>query len=202
MNLMVEGYRLIEKNAPLMGGVFTLSDLRILFNKDDPVLLHRRIRAFLENGILSRFHRGYYVTVSCDLESLSARIYPDSYISAGNVLSREMLIGSVPAKTVYAVKTGRSRTFEGNCGKLVYLGVVPHLIFGIRKEKGRNYALPEKAFLDVLYFLQKGRAFSFDPYTDIDLSRLDRALIRDFLSHYRNPKFISFVKGFINGADR
>jgi hypothetical protein len=202
MNSFIEGYRLIEKNAPLMGGVFTLSDLRILFNKDNPVLLHRRIKAFQENGVFARFHRGYYVTASCDLESLSARIYPNSYISAGNVLSREMIIGAVPSKTVYAVKPGRSRTFEGSCGKLVYLGVLPHLMFGFRREGPRGYAVPEKAFLDVLYFLQKGRTFSFDPFSDVDQTRVDKALILDFLSKYRNPKFVAFVKGVIGDHDR
>ena len=61
MNSSIEGYRPIEKNAPLMGGVFTLSDPRILFNKDNPVSLHRLIKAFMENGVLAvpAKHRKY-----------------------------------------------------------------------------------------------------------------------------------------------
>lgn len=202
MNSLIEGYRLIEKNAPLMGGVFSLSDLRILFGKDNPVLLHRRIRIFEENGVLSRFHRGFYVTSACNLEALSARIYPDSYISFGNVLAREMLIGSIPAKTVYSVKNGRGRIFEGPCGKLVYLGIAPHLMAGFRREKNLCFALPEKAFLDVLYFYQKGRKFSFDPFSDVDCSRLNGDILDDLLLKYRNPKFVSFVRGVLSGPDK
>jgi hypothetical protein len=200
MNKLIEGYRLIERNQTTMGGVYTLSDLRILFNCDNPVMLHRRIKLFEENRVLFRFCRGFYCTASCDLESLSARICPDSYISCGNVLARNLLIGSVPEKTVYAIKTGHNRTFSGAPGTLVYMGIAPHLFTGFIRERRCNYAVAEKAYLDVLYFYQKGMTFSFDPFSDVDFSRLNGKVIDELLCGYRNPKFRSFVKKVLADA--
>jgi hypothetical protein len=198
MKTDIDAFRTIEKNTPMMGGVFTLSDLQILFGTENRVVLHRHIRSFEENKVLVRFCRGFYVTPTCDLEALSARIYPESYISFGNVLARSMLIGSVPAKTVSAVKSGRNRIFKGVCGTIVYAGCAPQIMTGYIHEKKGNYALPEKAYLDVLYYYQKGRRFSFDPFSDVDCSRLNRDTVNDLLTVYRNPKFKSFVQGVLS----
>jgi hypothetical protein len=201
MKNQLEAFRLIEKNSSIMGGVFTLSDLQILFGTNNRVLLHRRIQSFEENDILFRFCRGFYVTQNCDLEMLSARIYPASYISFGTVLARSLLIGSVPEKTVTAVKRGRNREFSGICGTIVYVGCAEHVMTGYLHEQKGNYALPEKAVLDVLYYYQKGHRFSFDPFSDIDFSRLNRERLQGLLCGYRNPKFRSFVEGIFSGNE-
>ena len=59
-------------------------------------------------------------------------------------------------------------------------------------------ATKEKAFLDTLYFYQKGTRFYFDIYSDIDISQLDRSIIFKYLKSYKNPKFIKFVKDYFN----
>ncbi|MBN1575664.1 MAG: hypothetical protein JW913_03880 [Chitinispirillaceae bacterium] len=200
MNSTIEYFSLIESNAEKMGGIFTLSDLRILFHIDNPVLLHRRIALFEEKHVLTRFCRGFYTTRQFNLEALSARIYPDSCISFGNVLARETMIGSIPSKTVHAVRCGRNRLFQGAGETLVYYGIAPHLMVGFRSENGLRFALPEKAFLDVLYFYQKGRRFSFDPFSDINLTRINPETVESLLSNYRNPKFVAFVKGVLSNG--
>jgi hypothetical protein len=199
MNKRVNDYRLIEKWSPSMGGVFSLSDLKNVFDEKTPLLLHRRVRALVSIGTLIRFKREFYVTEDFKLEMLSQRLYPDSYISLGTVLARRMLIGSIPAKTVYAVKTGRKRTFNSPVGNLVYCGIAPHLIFGCEYENGLRYATAEKAFLDTLYFYLKGFHFSFNLFEDIAISLLDMRKVRDLLKRYKNPKFITFVKGVLSG---
>jgi hypothetical protein len=201
MNNIVNDYRLIEKWAPKNGGVFSIGDLKSLFNEDNPGLLYRRINALCRDSVLTRFRRQFYLSESFNPEILALRIVPGSYISFGNVLSRHLLIGSIPAKTVYAVKTGRNRLFRGAWGAISFFGLAPRLMFGYTYENGIPYASAEKAFLDTLYFYQKGRRFSFDVYSDIDLSRLNKKQIRLWLVRYRNPKFVSFVKGVISGTD-
>ena len=199
MNNRVGDYRLIEKWSSPMGGVFSLSDLKNLFNEKTPLLLHRRVRALVILGVLARFKREFYVTEKFNLETLSQRLYPDSYISLGTVLARHLLIGSIPAKTIYAVKTGRNRIFSSTVGNLVYCGIAPHLMFAFAYENGIRYATAEKAFLDTLYFYQKGFRFSFNIFEDIDVSPLDMKKIRGLLKRYRNPKFVTFVKGVLSG---
>lgn len=151
--------------------------------------------------MLMRFCRGLYVTPECDLAMVSQRLAPISYISCGSILARALIIGSVPQKTVYAIKLGPSRTYRSSVGAVVHLGLGPRtrdLFFGFRAtDSGICYADNEKAFLDTLYFYQSGYKFSFHISADIDVSRLDVARVRRYLRRYKNPKFVQFVKGVL-----
>ncbi|MBN2188931.1 MAG: hypothetical protein JW699_05720 [Chitinispirillaceae bacterium] len=198
MNNALQDYRLLQKWSTQMGGVYSTSDLANLFNESNPVALNRRIGRLEENGVLKRFIRGCYTTVDFDAEVLSARLCRHSYLSLGTVLAKELIIGSVPARTLYAVTTGRSRLYRSNDFSLQYLGVAPHLFFGFQNRSGVNFATPEKAFIDTLYFYQKGRKLSFNIFTDITVERLDQERIAGYLKRYNNPRFIAFVKGYPN----
>lgn len=198
MNNVLQDFKLLQKWSEQMGGVYSTSDLSSLLNENSPVGLNRRIRRLEENKVISRFIRGYYTVGDFDAQVLSARLNKNSYISLGTVLAQELVIGSVPARTLYAVKTGRNRTYRNKDFSLQYLGIAPHLFFGFQSRDGVNIATPEKAFLDTLYFYQKGQKYSVDIFTDIDVTRLDRAVITEYLKRYNNPRFISFVKGYLN----
>jgi hypothetical protein len=123
----------------------------------------------------------------------------------GSILAKEMVIGSIPQKTVYAVKIGKSRTYKSPLGQVVHLGFANAqdakqmwVGYSIQKD-GIRRADKEKAFLDTLYFYQRGTRFSFNVYSDIQIDRLDSAKLNEYLTHYKNPKFIKFVEGVING---
>jgi hypothetical protein len=190
-------YKLIQKNAPLMGGVFSINDLRNLFNQTSDVLLHREIQNLEKERILRRFRQGFYVAEQFNPELLACRIYPDSYISCGTVLAKNLIIGSIPSKTIYAVKAGRNKEFTGFGLRIHYFGIKSELIFDITIENGIRYASAEKAFVDTLYFYQKGERISFDPFSDVNIAMLNKENIAAILEHYRNQHFVSFVKGII-----
>ena len=176
-------------------GVFSLSDMRNLLQTDNRDVLYRILKDFEEAGILSRFCRGFYVTQDFDPLVLSQRLCPDSYISFGNALARQLLIGSVPRYRIRAVRAGPKRVYadKGEL-RIEHLSIKPELVFGIEVVDSVRMALPEKAVLDTLYFYRRGIRFSFDIYSDIDYSRLDRGVIRDYLSKYRNPVFVDFAR--------
>ena len=136
------------------------------------------------------------------MEWLSQRICPDSAISFGSALAKEMLIGSIPQKTVYAVKIGKTRIYKSPLGQIVHFGFAAagkELWFGYEMAKnGIRYADMEKAFLDTLYFYQKGRKFSFNIYSDIQVDRLNPKKLQKYLMKYKNPKFRTFVQGVLN----
>ena len=71
-------------------------------------------------------------------------------------------------------------------------------MFGIEFESGVRRANAEKAYLDTLYFYQKGHRFSFDVFGDIDIRGLDRRRMSTYLKHYHNPKFVRFVENCLN----
>jgi predicted transcriptional regulator of viral defense system len=197
MKNSLQDYKSLQKWSSQMGGVFSTSDLSNLFNEGNPVMLNRRIKRLEESAVLSRFIRGYYITENFDAQILSARINTASYISLGTVLAKKLIIGSVPAKTLYAVKTGRNKLYRNTSINLEYLGITRDLFFGYENTNGVNIATPEKAFLDTLYFYQLGQQFSFNIYEDISLESLNKETIINYLKRYKNPNFKVFVKGYL-----
>ncbi len=62
------------------------------------------------------------------------------------------------------------------------------------------WADPEKAVLDTLYFHLRGRRYVFDIYSDLAIEKLDMDRVRTYLKRYRNPRFVSFATGLLEGA--
>ena len=187
----------LEKWENELGGVFTLSDLRILFADSCDSAIYKRLTALQEDGILIKVLRGLYATRNASLEAISARIFLNSYISTGNILGKNMIIGSVPARKIQAVKVGRPRVFECPLGIIEFLSISPKLFFGFTSQKGIQYATPEKAYLDVCYFFYKGKSFSFDLDSDINRELLNAQLIEDYLTKY-DKRFVSFFRKLWN----
>ena len=194
---IVEDIDLIRTLGPRLRGVFSTADLHTALAEVHPAAFARRLNALRDRGALRRFVRGWYVTDGVDLAVLSQRIAPESYVSIDRVLSEALMIGVSPASWITAIRTGRSRVYEG-CGlRVTHLGVKPTLIFGYEVAGGVRRADPEKATLDTLYFHLRGRRYPFDLYSDVDYSRLNRTLLRRYLRAYENPKFAEFVKGVV-----
>lgn len=189
--------------SPKHRGVFTIHDLMNLFLATRPVELQQKIKPFLKSGVLFRFCRGFYVTKDFDLETLSQKISPGSAISFGSVLAKELLIGSVPQKCVYAAKVGTSRVYNSQLGRVVHLGFSESLWFGYSKwRRFVRYADKEKAFLDTLYFYQRGYKFSFNVYSDIQIDRLNLKVLESYLKRYKNRRFRKFVEGILHGKHK
>lgn len=194
----VTDVRAIERVARAQRGVFSKADLQTLFAEPHPAAFARRFRVLETNGVLRRFCRGFYVGEPFDLPTLSQRIAPDSYVSFGTVLARELLIGTRPVRQVVAAKVGKSRSYAGLGYEVVHLHIAPHLAFGDAASDGVRFADAEKAVLDVLYFHLRGRRYPFDIYSDIDFDRLDRRRLKAYLTRYRNPKFVAFTRGVLS----
>jgi predicted transcriptional regulator of viral defense system len=197
MNLLKDA-RLIAAYSPRMNGIFSISDLKNLFQETDRAKQNRRIDRLLRSGAISRFARCYYIAADAALENLCMRMHENSYISLASALSMHLMIGTMPVKTVYAVKPGRTRTYSGPIGRLVYVGIQPDLMFGFEYVDGIRYATAEKALLDALYFYQKGRRYFFNIFGDINMSTLNANVVREFLKRYKNPRFVTFVERYLN----
>lgn len=181
----------IRRWADELDGVFTLPDLKVALDENTLPTLYRAVSALVRGGTLIKIKRGIYATPEASLATISSRIEPKSYISTGTVLARKAIIGSIPAHRVQAVKVGRPRTYHCDLGTIEHLSISPDLYFGFDSGSGEFTATPEKAFLDVCYFTYRGRRFSFDPATDIDLERLDFDIIEQYLKSY-DARFVSF----------
>lgn len=195
-NMRVSGmdmtrYESVQKWADDLEGVFTTADLKVALDENADATLYRVLGELIQTGTLVRVKRGIYATPGADLATISSRIEPESYISTGTVLAQKATIGSVPARKVQAVKVGRPRIYRCELGIIEHLSIDPKLYFGFSSVNGKLVALPEKAFLDVCYFCFKGKRFSFDPASDVNLQDLDFDVIDRYLEAY-SKRFVSF----------
>lgn len=181
-------------------GVFTLADIKAALQLRHPRTLYLRLKALEEEGILFRYVQGVYVTPGFDPAVLSQTICPRSYISFEYVLAKQLVIGSQSGKLLRGVKTGKKRRYAAPGVELCieYCGVKEELFLGYENVAGVQYATAEKAVLDTLYFHLRGVKYNFDPYSDLDLTNLNREKLYGYLSKYRNPKFRSFVERFLH----
>ncbi len=180
--------------AAQMGGVLSKSDLQTMLAEPTPPRHHRMVKKLEQQGILRRFMRGLYVLPDFEFHVLAQRIAPQSYVSCEAVLSRALLIGPAPEKSLTSVRVGRTRTYENLGYRLTILGIKKELYWGFENEGFTRRATPEKAALDCLYFYQHGRSFLFDVYSDVQYDDLDRQRLASYLKRYRNRKFVSFAK--------
>ncbi|MCU0305402.1 MAG: hypothetical protein MUC56_15220 [Thermoanaerobaculales bacterium] len=179
-------------------GVFSKGDIQSALQERHAAAFIRRVDALLVNGVLRRFCRGWYVSDGFDLATLSQRLAPDSAVSFTTVLARHLIVGPSPESTIVAVKTGRPRRYTDGEHVIEHVSIAAPLLFGFSAVDGVRFADPEKAFLDTLYFHLHGRRFPFDIYSDIAVDRLDGDRVREHLSRYRNPKFVSLVNGMLS----
>jgi len=181
----------INSFADDLGGVFTMSDLKVLFSERTEAALYKKLVGLIEEKLLIKIMRGLYAVPDTPLDIICNRINPDSYISTGTVLARNMIIGSVPARKIEAVKVGRPRVYEFETGIIEYLGIAPGLFFGFDLCDGVRYATSEKAFIDACYYRYKGKLFSFDLDGDINKDALNGELISEYLTKY-DKRFVTF----------
>lgn len=197
MNI-VQNQATLSKFAQDFKGVFTINHLKNLLEYKNSVDLYRQIDKLVQNKVLNKFCRGLYVLNDFDLEIVSQRLCEKSYLSLATILSQNLVIGTTPNQTVYAVKIGKGRTYQSEWGQIIHVGISPDLFFGFKNSNGILKASVEKSLLDTLYFYQKGFQFYFNIYSDINLSNINTKKVLSDLKKYKNPKFIEFVKGYLN----
>jgi predicted transcriptional regulator of viral defense system len=193
----------ISKFSKPLGGVFSYADLVNLLAIQDPRRARRILLRLREEGLILKIKRGLYTTRQPDLWTVALRLQPKSYISMDNVLAEALLIGTIPG-TISAVQLGsRKKIYNTPVGIFRFYSATSRLFFGFQKRKnGIQVADKEKAYLDMLYFYLRGARFVANPYQDVDIKKLDKQKIKQYLRAYKNPKFVTHVQGILNENTR
>lgn len=187
----------IQKIGPALGGVFSYGDLFNLIGAGSVQRNQRTIKRLIREGVLFKIQRGLYAAKNPDLWVLGCRLKENAYVSMDSVLSKNLLIGTVPERSVSLVYRGLGRrTVETPFGLLRFFSIKEDLIFGTRKlPNGVTAADNEKAYLDILYYYSKGARFVIDPLKEVNVRKLNRKKVAQYLKKYRNPRFVAFVEG-------
>ena len=194
---------LLKEMAPEMGYVFSKGDLAHLFGNRDNTTLDARMRKMIRSGYLKRAMRGYFYTEGAALEDMALKIYPEGYLSLGTALCYHQMIGTSPRWLCHMMTTRpKGKVIKTDIGTISMSCHQAEQHFGIINVNGRRYANKEKALIDTCYFYLRGKKFPFNINSDIDISSLEPERLDEYLSCYKNSKFISFVRGLVKNYGR
>lgn len=168
----VDKIKLLQTLRSLNKAYFTVADLeKILGLKRESlyVLLNRLVK----RGVLIRLKRGVYQSQfqNLELEKVANELYFPAYLSFESALSRYGILSQVPYVLTFATsKTSKKLTLGGR--EVEYRQLKDDYFFGYILERGIYIAEPEKAILDQLYMISRGRATS--EISEWSLVSLDR----------------------------
>ncbi|MCL5986121.1 MAG: type IV toxin-antitoxin system AbiEi family antitoxin domain-containing protein [Actinobacteria bacterium] len=137
---------------------FTLADLeKILRMQRDS--LYVTLNRLVKDGVLIRLKRGVYQPEfqGLELERAANELYYPSYISFESALSRYGILSQIPYTMTFAT-TRRSKKILLAEREVKYRQLKKKYFFGYKLDKGIYIAEPEKAILDQLYMMSKGKA--------------------------------------------
>ena len=171
--------------------VFHLIDIAMLTGETDRISLGKKLNYHVKKGQLQNPRKGIYVKPEFDPEELACRIYSPSYISLEYVLARNGIVFQYDERITsvsylsrqvrVADLTLRYRKIKGEL-----------LVINAGLEKPTPFvtrALPERAFLDLLYL---------DPAAWIDNpAPLDKKKVLSLLSLYNSAALTRRVKKWL-----
>jgi predicted transcriptional regulator of viral defense system len=181
---------------PSIRNVITVGELRTLFPKVGNDALMKFLKRLILKGTLLKVKAGLYATKNASLIDISYKLNSETYLSFDSVLSKYGIMGSVPSRHVAWIKVGSPKMFKCDLGLISHYSINSKYFFGYRTVEGIQEATPEKAFIDICYFLSKGKHFSFNITSEIYVKDFNTQLIEEYLQNY--PKrFVDYTKKLI-----
>jgi len=159
------------------------------------VVLHRLVR----EGVLTRMRRGIYRVSIHSVEGahLANLLYTPSYLSFESALSRYGILSQIPyAMTLATTRRSKKMTLDGTA--VEYRQLREDLFFGHRLEKGLDIAEPEKALLDALYLVTRGKLSL--ALEELDLSGLSLKKLDSYGSRF--PRYVQAALAKISAKIR
>lgn len=139
---------------------FTVADLEKILVMSRNVL-YVTLNRLVKSGVLIRLKRGVYQPEfqSLELEKTANELYYPSYLSFESALSRHGILSQVPYSLTFATtKTTKKQSLASR--EIEYRQLKEELFFGYTLVGGIYLAEPEKAILDQLYLMSKGKIVS------------------------------------------
>ncbi len=186
---------LIKKLMELDKSYFTVSDLeKVLGLKRESLLV--ALTRLTKSGVLVRMKRGVYRTFTAyqNLEKIGSELYFPSYISFETALSHYGILSQMPYTVTFATQRASKKIAVGD-SEIEYSHIKKDLFFGYILENGIYIADIEKALLDQLYMVSRGKR-------SIEIEELDlRDINKDKLNDYAS-KFPTYIHKLVRKVRR
>ncbi|MEW6409792.1 MAG: hypothetical protein AB1488_06735 [Nitrospirota bacterium] len=153
--------------------------------------LYVTIKRLADRGILERIGYGAYRLFSKtpSIEKVASSLYMPNYLSFESALSRYGILTLIPYTLTFAT-TRKTRRFTIEGRDIEFRQLKKDLFWGYEIAGGIYIARPEKAFLDLVYFVSRGKS-SMD-LDEIDMSKLSISKLREL-----SKKFPEYTKRYL-----
>jgi predicted transcriptional regulator of viral defense system len=174
----MRGIELLRMMKDLKKPFFTIADFEKITRLSRPSL-YVALKRWEENGLLERITPGIYMAMMSDLsiEKVAAQLYLPNYLSFESALARHGILNLIPHSLTLAT-TRKTKRYTLKKQDVEFRQISPILFFGFEMKSGINIAVPEKAFLDQVYFFSRGRA-SLD-FDELNLKNLSSRLLMEY----------------------
>lgn len=192
----MKGIELLKLLQQTNKSFYTIADLEKITSlpRDS---LYVALRRWEGGGIVERVAQGIYVPMGSNisLENVAAQLYIPNYLSFESALAKYGVLNLIPYTLTFAT-TRKTRKYAFRKQEIEFRQISAELFFGFEMKNGIYIALPEKAFLDEVYFVARGKAIlDFDELnikklsikTLKELSRRFPAYVRSYLSDITKP---------------
>jgi predicted transcriptional regulator of viral defense system len=149
--------------------------------------LYVALKRWVDGGVMERVSQGIYIPMGENLpaEKIAAQLYFPNYLSFESVLSRHGILNMIPYTLTFAT-TRKTKKFTLRKQGVDFRQISSDLFFGFEMKDGIHIAVPEKAFLDQIYFVCRGKA-SLD-WDEMNLRNLSAKLIKDYSGRF--PEYV------------
>lgn len=175
-------FELLKILRDLDKSFYTIADLEKITNLSRNSL-YVALKRWVVSGVLERVAQGIYVPLGGDvsLENVAAQLYIPNYLSFESALARHGILNLIPYTITFAT-TRKTRKYTLRKQGVEFRQIAPKLFFGYEIRNGINIAVPEKAFLDEVYFLCRGKtALDLD---ELDVKNLSRGLLKKYAEQF------------------
>lgn len=172
--------------------VFTIKEIMLTCNQEEPGLLKRRLHYYVQNGQLYSIRRGIYAKdKNYDRLELATKIYTPAYVSFETILAQAGVIFQYYS-TIF-VATYQTKEIECDHQIYSFKKIKDDILVNSAGVENRgNYfaACKERAFLDLLYL---NKTYHFDNLLPLDFKK-----IQELLPIYHNKRMEKQIKKYIH----
>lgn len=172
--------------------VFTIQSLMMMSGLEDSKKITKSMHYYATEGKVLNLRRGIYAKLRYEVQEMACVMYRPSYISMEYVLQRAGVVFQWDESITCVSYLSRTVEVEGRVYR--YRKINPELwigMEGIEQRENIAMAVPERAFLDMMY-LSAGNCF-FDNLRPLSVKR-----IRELLPLYRSASLNERVAKLLN----
>ena len=174
----MKSIELIKKLQKINKPFYTISDLEkiTLLPRNS---LYVSLKRGVAEGIIERVAQGIYIPMGSmiSVENTAAQLYLPNYLSFESALSKYGILNLIPYTITFAT-TRKTRRYTIQKREVEFRQIAPELFFGFEMKNGMYIASAEKAFLDEIYFVTRGKAtLDFD---EVDFRKLPTKTLKEY----------------------